>query len=478
MSKNKELVKNTVIIFIGKIFTQFLTFLLLPLYTSKLATSEYGTVDLVITYVTLFAPIIVLQLESAIFRYLIDARKKIEEKNNIISNVYIFSIISIFCCLILFFVVNLFVSVDYSWYIALMVISTTFSGISLQTARGLGDNIGYAIASVISGVCNLSLNVVFLCVLHLDIRFVFIAQIISQFLIILFLFIRLKIHKYIRIQYFNKNSMNKLLKYSLPLIPNGIIWWIINISDRTIVSIIMGLSANGIYTVSNKFSTIFISIYNIFNLSWTESVSLHIEDDDREEFISNVFDKTLKIFMCIAMLMITLLPFVFNLIIDFNYNEAYLYIPILLVSTIFTIIVSMFGAIYVAKKLTKEVAKTSLYSGILNIVINLLFIKKIGLYAAAISTLLSFMMMSVYRYFDVKKYVNIKINWKFYLSAVVMFSVSIFLYYYNNLFGNIINLLIVTIYSYIINKDFIMDILNTVIKKKFFKKGNKCQRLK
>lgn len=56
MNKNKELAKNTIIIFLGKVCTQLISFLLLPLYTACLTTSDYGTVDLIITYVSLLVP--------------------------------------------------------------------------------------------------------------------------------------------------------------------------------------------------------------------------------------------------------------------------------------------------------------------------------------------------------------------------------------------------------------------------------------
>ena len=72
--KNKELIKNSVILIVGKFCTQFITFLLLPLYTFKLSTSEYGIVDLITTYVALLVPVITFQLEMAIFRFLIDFR--------------------------------------------------------------------------------------------------------------------------------------------------------------------------------------------------------------------------------------------------------------------------------------------------------------------------------------------------------------------------------------------------------------------
>lgn len=68
MDKKKQLAKNTVIIFMGRVCTQFISYFLLPLYTSHLLASEYGLVDLVQTYVTLLVPIITLELEMSVFR--------------------------------------------------------------------------------------------------------------------------------------------------------------------------------------------------------------------------------------------------------------------------------------------------------------------------------------------------------------------------------------------------------------------------
>ena len=86
MNKKKQLAKNTIIIFLGRVCTQLISFFLLPLYTSYLATKEYGTVDLIQTYVTLLVPIITLELEMSIFRFLIDSRKSEKETNKLISN--------------------------------------------------------------------------------------------------------------------------------------------------------------------------------------------------------------------------------------------------------------------------------------------------------------------------------------------------------------------------------------------------------
>ena len=81
MSKEKAFAKNTLVVTIGKISTQIITFLLLPIYTAVLSTEEYGIVDLLTTLVSLLLPIITLQMEQGIFRFLIDCRKNEEEKS-------------------------------------------------------------------------------------------------------------------------------------------------------------------------------------------------------------------------------------------------------------------------------------------------------------------------------------------------------------------------------------------------------------
>ena len=48
------------------------------------------------------------------------------------------------------------------------------------------------------------------------------------------------------------------------------------------------------------------------------------------------------------------MPFVFPILINEKFGDAYYQIPILMVGIMFNILVSFLGSIYVAKKLTKE----------------------------------------------------------------------------------------------------------------------------
>ena len=105
----------------------------------------------------------------------------------------------------------------------------------------------------------------------------------------------------------------------------------------------------------------------------------------------------------------------------------------------------------------------------INILVNLGLIKFVGLYAASISTLVAYIIMAVYRLYDVKKYIKIKLNQKFILSAIIMMPVILISYYINNLYLNIIMIFVVCIYAWITNKDSINLIVN-MLKSKFTKK--------
>lgn len=465
MHKKKELVKNTIIIFLGKVSTQFISFFLLPLYTRFLSTSAYGTVDLITTYVSLFVPVITLQQEMATFRYLIDARKSESKIKNVITTSILNVIKLLILFVILYFIVLYFFKFNYAYFILANIIVCIFSNLFLQIARGLGKNIHYSIASFITGVVTIILNIVFIVFLKFQAEGMLLSVILANAFCVIYLFFTLKIYKYISFKS-NKTLRNQMLKYSLPLVPNGISWWIVSASDRTIISTFLGVAANGIYAVANKFPTIINSLFSIFTMSWTESASLHINDDDRDKFFSDIANTVLKLFSCLCIGLISCMPFVFPILVDTKFSEAYQYIPIFIIGVLCNCIIGIYSAIYIAKKMTKQIATTSIISAVINIVLNILLIKLIGLYAACLATSIAYFVMMVYRHFDLKKYVNISYQKWVVVLTLFMFIMSFFCYYLNNLCLNIICLIVVVIYSIVLNKNVIVGVFEMVLRKK------------
>lgn len=465
MNKNKELVKNTIIIFIGKFCTQFITLLLLPLYTHFLSTEDYGYIDLIQTYLTFFIPLILLKIDAGIFRFLIDARKSEEEKNKIITNGIFIMFVELIISTILFAIAVKIFSIKYSILIVMNLISLSVLTFLLQIVRGIGKNKQYSFSSIIAAIVTIVLNLIFLVGFHKNGKYVLIASLISNIICTIYLLIVNKILKNVKIKYIDKKLIKDLLKYSIPMIPNELSWWIVHVSDRTIISYALGVAANGIYSVSCKFSNILSSIFNIFNLSWQESAALHINDTDKDEFFSNVINKVFNLFICFCIGILACLPFVFELLIKDSYREAYKYVPILLLANIFSVLIGLIGSIYVAKKMTKEVAKTTMIAAIINLTIDIALIKVIGIYAAAISTLVSYMLLAIYRYIDVQKYVKVKIPIKNIVVNSIIFILVVVLYLYNNIALNVINLLLCILYAIIVNKELLIEFKKVIGKK-------------
>lgn len=462
MSREKELAKNTAIIVFGKICTQFISFFLIPLYTAFLDTSDYGVADLIITYIALLVPVVTLQLEQATFRFLIDVRDNENEKSLLITNVFKVLWIHFIIYFLIFLLISHFININYKWFLITNVFISMFSSILMQIARGLGKINVYTYGSMISGITAVLLNVLFIAILKMNAGSILISNLIANTLCIIYLFFKLKIFTYIQLkQKISNSKMRELYNYSLPLIPNSISWWVVNVSDRTIISSILGLAYNGIYSISNKFSSIFITIYNLFNISWTETVSLHINDVDNQRFLNKMINKMFLLFSTICILIIALLPLIFNIFVKENYHDAYNYMPILLIASLFNVVVGLYSAIYVAKKETKQLAKTSTISAIINIAINLVLIKHIGLFAAAFSTLIAYLYMMITRYVDTKKYVCIKLKLTNVLLVITELIIVTTCYYINNFIMSGVSLIFVIFASLFINKDLICDIIKS-----------------
>ena len=465
MNKKKQLAKNTIIIFFGRVCTQLISFFLLPLYTSYLITSEYGLVDLIQTYITLLVPIITLELEMGIFRYLIDARSSEKDTKKLLSNNFYILTISLLIFSILFIIFTSFVAIPFRWLILIDIIVCVLSGNFLQVARGIGKTVDFSISSVLTGITIVISNIVLIVFMGMQAEGMIISMALGNFICSLYLFLRLKLYSKINFKLVDHKQIREMYKYSIPLIPNGISWWIVNVSDRTIISFILGASANGIYAISNKFPTIISSLTGVFNLSWSESAALHINSRDRDEFFSDIFNTIMKLFTSLGVGMIACMPFVFPLLINKSYNDAYNYIPYLVLGTVFNVAICLYSQVYLAKKLSKQVASTAVMGAIINILINIIFIKKIGLYAAALSTAISYFVMMMYRHFDLKKYVNIKVEKIFIIKTLIIFTFSITLYYLNNLYLNILNLTVVCIYAYLLNRSFLKSSGRTILNK-------------
>lgn len=409
MSRNTTLLKNTLIILFGKVCTQLISYFLLPVYTTVLSTEEYGTVDLLITYVTLIAPIITLQMEAAVFRFLIDVRKDGEGVSRIMTNslTCIGGTIGIF--LVGYSVLTWFVDFEYALPFAACIIANALVSIFLQIARGLGDNVTYAIGSAISGIFTIVFNILFIVVFPFGVVGMLSATALAQLLGTVYVIAKTKTFKYFYLDKLDFSVIKEMSHYSLPLIPNSLSWWVISVSDRTLVTMFLGVQANGILAVATKFATIVVNVFAIFNLSWTESVAVHIHDKDGAEYISGISNQCFKLFGAGGMILIM--------------------------------------------------------AALINITTDLLLIKIIGIYAAPISTICAMLFLSIYRYIDVNRFIRIRIDWKNASALGIFYIVVCLIYHTKQPILIVVGLMLTTFVGVFWNKELVCTMTRTFLKK-------------
>lgn len=456
-SRSSTLAKNTLILTIGKISTQAITFFLLPLYTAYLSKEDYGIVDYVATLISLLFPILNLQIEQALFRYMVAHRSNDTKLKEIVSSGFSFTLFQLLWFILAFVASSPFLHNDYKWFLLANLVVGTVNFTFLQILRGLGDNTGYAISSFVSSAITILLNIVFIVLFGWGANGMLLSQIIGCAFSILYITYRAHLWNYYCPRWFNKEVFKELITYSAPLVPNELSWWVIRASDRIIISNFINLGANGIIAVAHKFPSIFIIFYNIFGMAWTEAVVLHLKESDGEAFFVETVNRVFKIFSCGSLLLTTAMPLVFPLFVNKNFEEAYNLIPLYLIGCLFNVVIGLISTVYIVHEMTSTIAKTSLISAFICLISDLLLVCFIGVYASPISYILGFGVMMLYRNHDLKNYIHLTWDCKYILSFCFALVLALICYYYKHSILNIIVFACSLGYAYFYNKELMLS---------------------
>lgn len=461
-NKTKELARNTVIVTIGKICTQFLNFFLLPVFTSLLTTEQYGTADLYLNYVNLFIPVLTLQLDMGLFRFLIDVREKPQEQGRLMTSALLCCAIQSMICIGLYLLSTLFLSDVNLLYLLLNLIAAGAVAMLQQAARGLGDNMGFAVSSLIAAAVQIGVNVVLICGFGWRTEAMFLAYFCGCACCVLFLSIRLKLPRYISRKYISKAKQREMLAYSIPLVPNSMCWWAVSAADRTIVSLALGTAANGLLAISHKFASVYTMGINIFVYPWTESASLYFSEPDHDAFFSSVINTMFRLFYSLCIGIIATIPFVFSFIVDEQFSYAYFQIPLFLFGGLLNTIVGLYSVVFQAAKRTRYIAITSIIAAVISVVVDISLIGFIGLYAPAVASLCSYGIFALIRYREARKYICAPLEKKVVILGLLVSALVLTGYYTENLRIQIAGFAAALAFAIIVN----LGVLKSKLKRK------------
>lgn len=461
-SRGKYLAKNTIIFAIGNIATKLISFFLVPLYTSILSTSQYGVIDLVNTFGNVMAPILILNISEAVMRFSLDKDADYSKIMSIGSTVLFFAA---FLGIAIIPGSKLITDIaPYAMYVYFYTLSLSASQLFLCYLRGKEKLKSYSVGNIIQTLLIAFFNIAFLKFMELGICGYFTAYIIANFITAIYAFIAGDVIHVIQKFQIDRKLACSMLRYSIVLIPNTFMWWIMNSSDRMMVTSMVGVAANGIYAVSYKIPSLVSTLTGIFNQAWSYSAIREDGAEDEKGYNNMVFIQLISTVMLLSIALLTFMKPILNIYVGVDYYEAWHYTPFLIVGSAYLTMATFMATSYTVHKDSFGYLFSASFGAVLNIVLNFILIPIIGVYGAAFATCVSYIAVFLFRLIHTRKYIEYNVKNKEFIVGSILLILSSVALFLNNKLGVIIQIIVFAIAIWIYSNMWI-PLAHIVVKK-------------
>ena len=399
---------NIALFSVSNFVSKILVFLLVPLYTNVLTTSEYGIADIMQVTLLLLVPALTLNAGEAALRFGIEHAGK---RGNILaiglSRILRADAVTVGLCIVAF----AFVPENIRWYIllfAILFIANSLYEYLVLYFQGC-ELVPIVVAgSILSTAVMIASNIVFLLVVRIGLNGYLYSQILAYFIASAVMLLLGKSAGVVRDLKKDDELASQMLAYSAPLIAYSTGSWVNNAADRYIVLAICGAAVNGVYGVAYKIPAILMVFQRIFAQAWQMSATKSYRDEKSAQFFTEMY-RMYNSFMVIgcAFLIILVNPmaaFMFRK----DFYEAWIFVPPLLISVIFGALTGFLGSICLAHKDSTSMGVATSIGAVANVAMNLALVPYFGAMGAAVATAVSYAIMWALAYRFVRKHVLIE----------------------------------------------------------------------
>ena len=445
----KKTFSNSIIYSIGNLSTKIIGLILIPIYTQKLTTTDYGILGILEITSELLIAIFSFSLYSAFLRLYWDIGFKDKQKDMFFTTMA--AIILVAC--LMFFGLYPFISklslfllgnINYGHLIKLMLLSVSLKiivRIPSTLMRVQEKSLFYTVANISRLLITLLSTIYFIIILNHKVEAIFEAQIIGQCFYLLFL---LKyIIKNIKLK-FNLNVLKAMMYYGFPLIFSSISGVLLTLGDRYCLRFLTQFSNVGIYNLGYK-------VANVLKVFFVSSVQLAlppmifkmIDQPNCKRFYSKIMT-----YVALILIFLILIVSIFGkeaikfVVANKDYWDAYKVIPILSFSILFLMLMYIATTGLTIMKKTKILAKLVIIVSIANIGLNLIMIPLLNIIGAAAATLISRIVLFIIVYHYAQKVYHISYEIK---KIVTMIILGVVLYAISLLVGDLTLILRVSI---------------------------------
>ena len=265
-------------------------------------------------------------------------------------------------------------------------------------------------------------------------------------------------------QFFSPKYWVYALKFNVPLVPHYLSMTVLNSADRIMIKDMIGAAEAGIYSLSYSVSLVMI----LFNQALLQTVMPWMYKKiktRRVEEIANIAYLSRGLIAIVNLFLIAFAPEVVAIFAPKSYYDAIWIIPPVAMSVFFMYAYNLFANFEFYFEKSRFIVTASIVGAILNIILNYIFIRAYGYYAAGYTTLLCYILFALGHYFFMVKICeqqldNVVVYKKQILLKITFLFIAIgfmLLYFYTNNYLRYAVIILAIVYL-IRNKSILMEI--------------------
>jgi len=415
----KRLLKHSVVYGTGHLLTRLVGFALLPVYANFLTTGKFGDYALIFMFLAFANVVYIYGFDSAFLRFYL-----LEKEDNKRRKIFSTAFISLLFSSIVFSVI---VFLSSEWFSLIIFNSTIYykffkwsSGIlffdticvlGFLVLRAEEKSISFVSIRFINVLITISLNIFLVVILRKGVEGILISNFIASMATLLILMpVMVKKFKF----NFSGDFYNELMKFGLPYILPGISLISMEMVGRIFIENMLGRELVGIYSASYKLAMAISLVVAAFRFAWQPFFLSTAKNIDAKE----IYARVLTYFILLISWLYLLISLFARDLVQFEIGGAHFFnsaywegveiVPVVMLSYIFYgLYVNFIVGIYIEKK-SAYLPYITVISALVNIGLNFIFIPKIGIMGAALSTAVSYFVMALLIFIVLQKIYPIK----------------------------------------------------------------------
>jgi O-antigen/teichoic acid export membrane protein len=416
----RVLARSSALYTVGNLAPKVGAFVLLPIYLRFLSRSDYGIVALLTTVSGLMTLILTFGLDGALMRLHFDFQGN--ARIALYSTLATFTLGSSFVLVALFgavtgpFFPDLFTGIAFL-PLGLLTLAIAFAStiqyvpsVLLRATGSAGYFLLYNLGTFTASSVG---SIVLLVVLRMGPAGVLLGQLIGD---LVALAVAVALVFSLGRPSFSRPVLNQALRFGLPLVPHGISAWVLRLSDRWLIGLLIGLpvlgaqAAIGVYSFGYQIGAVIGLIVTSFNAAWSPYFFRIGDRPAAPILFRNITTLVMGGLLAMAVGLSALSPEIVSVVATSRYAQAVDVIPVVAFASVCQGLYMMVVTLVFFTKRTGRLALITLASAILNVAINIGLIPVLGIMGAAWSTLVAFAFFAGATWFYAQRFYPVHID--------------------------------------------------------------------